>query len=102
MQAKGMLASVRPRDVAGKTRHSIAAEELAELVAVDAKIKRATAELKSIVLARGSDGIYHQLIADQQRPGAAKREAAPAIGASEDQPRKEPPKRPVDNRREPD
>ena len=54
MQAKGMLASVRPRDVAGKTRHRIAAEELAELVAVDAKIKKATAELKSIVLARGS------------------------------------------------
>src|SRR5665811_1629781 len=54
LQAKGMLASVRPRDVAGKTRRSIAAEELAELVAVDAKIKKATAELKSIVLARGS------------------------------------------------
>ena len=32
----------------------IAAEELAELVAVDAKIKKSTAELKAMVLARGS------------------------------------------------
>ena len=32
-QAKTMLASVRPRDIAGKTRRRIAAEELAELVA---------------------------------------------------------------------
>ncbi|MGB3762502.1 MAG: IS110 family transposase [Ornithinimicrobium sp.] len=53
-QAKTMLASVRPRDIAGKTRRRIAAEELAELVAVEAKIKKATAELKTIVLARGS------------------------------------------------
>ncbi len=34
-----MLASVRPRDIAGTTRRRIAAEELAELVAVEAKIK---------------------------------------------------------------
>jgi len=54
LQAKGMLATVRPRDIAGKTRRSIAVEELAELVAVDAKIKKATAELKVMVLARDS------------------------------------------------
>ena len=54
-QAKRMLASVRPRDVAGKTRRRIAAEELAELVAVEAKMKKATAELKTMVLARGSN-----------------------------------------------
>ncbi len=54
LQAKAMLARVRPRDIAGKTGRSIAAEELAELVAVDAKIKKATAELKVMVLARGS------------------------------------------------
>lgn len=53
-QAKRMLASVRPRDVAGKTRRRIAAEELAELVAVETKMKKATAELKTMVLARGS------------------------------------------------
>jgi transposase len=53
-QAKAMLASVRPRNVAGKTRRRIAAEELAELIAVDAKIKKSTAELKAMVLARDS------------------------------------------------
>jgi len=53
-QAKKMLASVRPRDIAGKTRRRIAAEELAELTTIDAKIKTATAELKTLVLARDS------------------------------------------------
>ena len=51
---KLLLATVRPRDIAGKTRRRIAGEELAELVAVEAKIKKSTAELKAIVLARGS------------------------------------------------
>jgi transposase len=54
LQAKAMLASVRPRDVAGKTRRRIAAEELAELTAVEAKIKKSTAELKAMVLPRKS------------------------------------------------
>ena len=54
LQAKAMLASVRPRDIAGKTRRRIAAEELSEQVVVDAKIKKATAELKVMVVARGS------------------------------------------------
>jgi transposase len=49
-----MLANIRPRDIAGKTRRRIAAEELSELTAIDAKIKTATAELKALVLARGS------------------------------------------------
>jgi len=53
LQAKTMLASVRPRDIAGKTRRRIAAEELTELIAIDAKIKKSSAELKAIVLARG-------------------------------------------------
>ncbi|KGN41893.1 transposase IS110 [Knoellia aerolata DSM 18566] len=53
-QAKRMLACVRPRDIAGRTRRRIAVEELAELVAVEAKMKKATAELKTIVLSRGS------------------------------------------------
>ena len=54
LQAKAILGSVRPRDIAGKTRRRIAAEELADLVAVEAKMKRATAELKVLVKARGS------------------------------------------------
>jgi transposase len=53
-QAKALLASVRPRDIAGKTRRRIAAEELRELIAIEVKIKKATAELKAMVLARDS------------------------------------------------
>jgi transposase len=53
-QARRMLASVRPRDLAGRTRRRIAAEELAELVAVEAKMKKITAELRTLVLERGS------------------------------------------------
>jgi len=54
LQAKAILATVRPRDVAGKTRRRITAEELADLVAVEVKMKKATAELKVLVKARGS------------------------------------------------
>ncbi|MEO3936759.1 IS110 family transposase [Dermatophilaceae bacterium Soc4.6] len=53
-QAKAMLAGVRPRDIAGRTRRRIAVEELAELVAVEVKMKKASAELKAIVVARRS------------------------------------------------
>ncbi len=54
LQAKAILASVRPRDLAGKTRRRLAAEQVAELVAVEKKIKTLTKELKAMVLARGS------------------------------------------------
>jgi transposase len=54
LQAKRILASVRPRDAVGKTRKRLALEQLAELVAIEAKIKASTAELKPLVLARGS------------------------------------------------
>jgi transposase len=53
-QAKAILASVRSRDLAGKTRRRLAAEQLAELVVVEKKIKTLTKELKTMVLARGS------------------------------------------------
>ena len=54
-QAKAMLATIRPRDIAGKTRRRMAAEEIADLVAVDAKLKKIKAELKAAVLERGSE-----------------------------------------------
>ncbi len=54
LQAKEMLTTVRPRDIAGKTRRRMAAEELADLVAVDAKLKKINAELKAMVIVRGS------------------------------------------------
>ena len=55
LQAKAILATVRPRDIAGKTCRRIAVEELADLVAVEAKMKKSTAELKMMVKARGSN-----------------------------------------------
>ena len=54
LQAKEILASVRPRDIAWKTRCRIAVEELTDLVAVEAKMKKCSAELKVMVEARGS------------------------------------------------
>jgi transposase len=54
-QAKAILASVRPRDIAGKTRRRLAAEQLAELFTIDKKIKANTKELKVMVLATGSE-----------------------------------------------
>jgi hypothetical protein len=54
LQAKKILASVRPRDLAGKTRRRLAAEQLADLVVVDKKTKALTKELKAMVLASGS------------------------------------------------
>ena len=53
-QAKTILATVRPRDVAGKTRRRLAAEQIAELVAIEKKIKALTSELKEMVLRPGS------------------------------------------------
>ena len=53
-QAKAILATVRPRDVAGKTRRRLAAEQVAELVSVEKKIKTLTKELKAMVLGSGS------------------------------------------------
>ena len=53
-QYQALLATVRPRDLAGKTRRRMAAEELADLGRLDAKLKAMKAELKAAVLASGS------------------------------------------------
>ncbi|WP_198664535.1 transposase [Jiangella endophytica] len=50
-----MLASVRPRDVVGKTRRRIAADELANLMAIEKKVRALTVEIKAIVKERGSN-----------------------------------------------
>src|SRR5512145_747878 len=54
LQAKAILSSVRPRDLVGKTRRRLAAEQLAELVAVEKKIRLLGKELKAMVTASGS------------------------------------------------
>jgi transposase len=54
LQAKRLLAKVKPRSLLGKTIRRMAAEEIADLVAVDAKLKTLKKELRAAVAARGS------------------------------------------------
>nr|WP_139142761.1 IS110 family transposase [Humibacillus sp. DSM 29435] len=54
LQAKAIVASVGPRDIAGRTRRPMAVDQIADLVAVDSKLKRIKAELKVAVTGRGS------------------------------------------------
>jgi hypothetical protein len=53
-QARALLASVRPRDLVGRTRRRIAVELTRELEAIDKKIKTVDKDLKALVIARGS------------------------------------------------
>ena len=55
LQAKRLVATVRPRTLVGKTVRRMAAEEIADLVAVDAKLKALKKELRAAVAARGSN-----------------------------------------------
>jgi transposase len=53
-QAKALLATVRPRDVVGRTRRRLAGEHIAELVAIDKRIKTADLELRELIDETGS------------------------------------------------
>lgn len=53
-QAKALLAKVRPRDAAGKTRRRVAAELISDLERVYVRKKAADKELKELVAATGS------------------------------------------------
>jgi transposase len=53
-QAKALLATVRPRDVVGKTRRRLAVELISELVAIDKRIKTANRELHELIDATDS------------------------------------------------
>jgi transposase len=53
-KAKRLIATVKPRSLVGKTTRRMAVEELADLVATDARLKTLTKELKTAVQARGS------------------------------------------------
>jgi transposase len=54
-QAKALLATVRPRDVAGKTRRRVAAELIADLERIYSRKKAADKELRQLVIATGSN-----------------------------------------------
>src|SRR5215207_10724688 len=53
-QYQTILAGVRPRDVVGRTVRRLAADQLADLVRLDDRLKALKAELKQAVLASGS------------------------------------------------
>ena len=53
-QARSMLATIRPRDLPGRTRRRLAAELITEIEAIDKKIKGLKKELTALVTARGS------------------------------------------------
>jgi hypothetical protein len=53
-QAKELLATIRPRDIAGKTRRRLAAGLVTELIQTGKRIKTADAELKELIAATGS------------------------------------------------
>jgi transposase len=53
-QARALLATVRPRDVVGKTRRWLASELIHELAVIDKKIKIAKQELTELVATTGS------------------------------------------------
>ena len=54
LQAKKLLASVRPRTLVGQTLRRMAAEQVADLVVVDTKLKAIKNELRAAVRDRGS------------------------------------------------
>jgi transposase len=53
-KAKALLASVRPRDAVGKARKQLALEHLADLVAVDARIKDMKKRISAVLDERGT------------------------------------------------
>jgi transposase len=53
-KAKALLATVRPRDIAGKTRRQLAADLIDDVVTLDRKLKDINARLKAAVEATGT------------------------------------------------
>jgi transposase len=53
-KARAMIATIRSRDIVGKTRRRLAVELIVELESIDKKTKAVKTELRDLVLARGS------------------------------------------------
>jgi transposase len=68
-QARTLIATVRPRDLAGKTRRRLAVDLIGELEAIDKKTRALDKELTGLVTARGSTLMDLQGIGP---PGAAR------------------------------
>jgi hypothetical protein len=74
-QAKALLATVRPRDAAGKTRHRVAAELIGDLERIYARRKAANRELTDLVAATGT-GLLTSTASDPPAwPGCSSRSA---------------------------
>ena len=56
LQAKTLLASVRPRDLPGRTRRELAVELIGEVQAFDSKLKALTGRLRQAVTATTPPG----------------------------------------------
>ena len=69
-QYRAMLAAVRPRDQLGRTRRRLAADLLADLTQIEARLKALKAELKLAVLARGSQLMDIYGIGPAGQPGS--------------------------------
>lgn len=59
-QARALLATIRPRDVVGKTRRQLASELITELATIDRKIKAANVQLRELLKEAGTGllGLY--------------------------------------------
>jgi transposase len=53
-QARALIATIKPRDLVGKTRRRLVVELISELDGIDKKIKAADQELQQLVTDRGS------------------------------------------------
>src|SRR6266542_2451634 len=53
-QARTILATVRPRNVVGRTRRQLASDLITELAVIDKKIKQANAALTALIATTGS------------------------------------------------
>jgi hypothetical protein len=53
-QARALIATIKPRDIVGKTRRRLAVELIGELEGIDREIKTADKDLKELVAERGS------------------------------------------------
>ena len=79
-QARALVATTKPRDLAGKTRRRIVVELIGELEAIDRKIKTAEKELAALVADRGSTLMDLTGIGpDRRRPAAGRRRRHPPL-----------------------
>lgn len=53
-QARALIATIKPRDIVGRTRRRLAVELIGELESIDKKTKTAEKDLRELVIARGS------------------------------------------------